>query len=74
MQKNVLHKFISECPHLKRNHSIQISYVVIPIAGRTDPGYKRMSYSCDLYDECEFPKLDPYGRCPVFLKSPDEPS
>lgn len=73
MAYNYDYRYTSQCPYLKCEHSICITYAEIPILGQMSPGYKKMSYGCDYFDECPYPEHDEYGRCPLFISAPDEP-
>lgn len=74
MRYNLIYRHTDFCPYLGCDHSIKITYAEIPIVGRLSPGYKAMSYSCDLSEECPYPQKDQYGRCPVYLSAPNEPN
>ena len=74
MRHNVTYEYTDFCPYLECEHPIEITYAEIPILGKLSPGYKAISYECDLSEECPYPRKDRYGRCPVFLSAPDEPN
>lgn len=73
MQRTLTYNFNFQCPYLNRPHSISIDYIEFFMCGTNHPCYKKGSYSCDEIDDCPFPSKDEWGRCPVYLKAPDEP-
>lgn len=73
MSKTIVFNYTGDCPYTNSPHSIKIDYFEILLAGKLKPGYKKSSYTCSLIDECPYPKTDKYGRCPVYLNSPNEP-
>ena len=74
MARTLTYIFQSQCPYLDKLHSISIDYEEILMCGTTKPGYKKGNYYCDEADNCPFPSNDKWGRCPVYLNSPSEPS
>lgn len=60
------------CPKFENNATICVEYARIPILGQASCGYKKMSFECDYAEDCEC--LDAWGRCPILVAAPDEPS
>lgn len=73
VNRKIRYQHTDFCPYHNSPYSIFVTYAEIHSIGQASPGYKAMSYSCDCSDTCPYPSQDPYGRCPVFLTSPDEP-
>lgn len=73
MSETITYRFSGSCPYTEKPQNITLEYYKIPITGCSDPCYKKGSYSCEYANECSYPDRDPYGRCPVYLSSPDEP-
>ena len=74
MTKTILTAYCGDCPYLGELHTIRIKYAEVALPKQLKPGYKRLSYSCNMSDDCPYPQNDKYGRCPVFLNSPNEPN
>ena len=73
MPTTITYRFSGNCPYTGEQQTIKLEYSKILMVGFSDPGYKKGSYSCPHSAECPYPDRDPYGRCPVYLSSPDEP-
>lgn len=73
MARTITYTHSGTCPYVEGIHSIHVNYTEVNMVGRSSPGYKKISYSCELSNECPYPGRDQFGRCPVFMSSPDKP-
>lgn len=58
-----------DCPYLGRKHTIQVTFAKIAMNKSLSCDYKKMSYECELGNECTC--LDEFGACVVFKKAPN---
>jgi len=71
VQKQVTCTYRLQCPHLNKLHEINITYAQVPMCGTTKEVYKKVESYCSEDSKCNL--KDQYGRCPVYLKAPEQP-
>ncbi len=59
------------CPQNQERRRIYIDLAEVSFIGALTPEYKKMSFQCPDGEYCQH--LDSYGRCPLFVESPDHP-
>lgn len=66
MSKYIIETFCGFCPEFGQQMNIDVKFVSIPILGKTSPEFRKISFSCEHYenDEC---KTCEKTDCPIFL-------
>lgn len=59
---------LGECPVTGRSGMIQVEYHSIPILGRRDTPYKKMSYRCINSGHCSI--IEQGSECPIYKQLP----
>lgn len=71
---SIRYQFTHYCPYLEKMHVIYLDYAKLNFIGDVETHYKITGYQCDYVNDCPYPDNDLYGRCPVYLDAPDEPT